>query len=630
MKTRIILIAMALAALCPAAEDSPFYLPIRNNDLTALRMLIRDPGPAARDARGNSPLMYAAALGSLDSMRLLLDAGADPNAGNQFDATPLMWCAGDAAKVRLLLSKGAKVDTRSKLGRTALLIAAYNDGAIEGAGLLLEKGADVNARDKGGASVLALAAAANNIELARILIAKGANVNNVDQLGFTPLLFAAGNGDHNAAMVKLLIAHGAQVNVKSADTVETVKNGPLALGHLTPLQFAAQANYEATEALLKAGADINAKDVRNASPLVFAVATDRPNPKIVKLLLDKGADREPALEWARRYQDPAILPLLGLSPAKLEDRAPTASPRRTPREAIAKALAVSQPAAANFVMTGGCVSCHADHLNGIAVSAPKPLGIPADYPLEARRAEATATLRGLMDQEMYQLQDPPPGVDGMEFSLMQLAAAKVPPSLSTDSLVHYTAALQRKEGDWPLFGIVRPPLEDGSFTQTAKGIRVLRVYAIAGRKAEFDERVERAAKWLEAAEPRTTEDRSMQLLGIAWAGHKAPSKRTQQLIAKQRADGGWGQTDNLAFDAYATGEALWALHETGTDASDPVYRRGVEFLIRTQKEDGSWHVATRALGFQPYFQSGFPYDHDQWISQAGTAMASIALSFAAK
>ncbi len=46
-------------------------------------------------------------------------------------------------------------------------------------------------------------------------------------------------------------------------------------------------------------------------------------------------------------------------------------------------------------------------------------------------------------------------------------------------------------------------------------------------------------------------------------------------------------------------------------ASDPVYRRGVDYLLRTQQEDGTWHVVTRALGFQPYFQSGFPYDHDQ-------------------
>jgi squalene cyclase len=64
--------------------------------------------------------------------------------------------------------------------------------------------------------------------------------------------------------------------------------------------------------------------------------------------------------------------------------------------------------------------------------------------------------------------------------------------------------------------------------------------------------------------------------------------------------------------------------------SDAVYRHGVDFLLQTQQEDGTWHVVTRALGFQPYFQSGFPYGHDQWISQAGTAMASIALTFGAK
>ena len=70
-------------------------------------------------------------------------------------------------------------------------------------------------------------------------------------------------------------------------------------------------------------------------------------------------------------------------------------------------------------------------------------------------------------------------------------------------------------------------------------------------------------------------------------------------------------------------------HEAGVPASDSVYRRGVNYLLRTQQEDGSWHVVSRAFSFQPYFQSGFPYGHDQWISQAGTAMASIALTFAA-
>ena len=47
-------------------------------------------------------------------------------------------------------------------------------------------------------------------------------------------------------------------------------------------------------------------------------------------------------------------------------------------------------------------------------------------------------------------------------------------------------------------------------------------------------------------------------------------------------------------------------------------------------EHGTWHVVTRSLTFQPYFESGFPHGHDQWISQAGSALAAMALTFAAK
>ena len=52
--------------------------------------------------------------------------------------------------------------------------------------------------------------------------------------------------------------------------------------------------------------------------------------------------------------------------------------------------------------------------------------------------------------------------------------------------------------------------------------------------------------------------------------------------------------------------------------------------MNTQLEDGSWHVRSRCIPFQPYFESGFPHGHDQWISVAATNWASMALVPAAR
>jgi hypothetical protein len=80
--------------------------------------------------------------------------------------------------------------------------------------------------------------------------------------------------------------------------------------------------------------------------------------------------------------------------------------------------------------------------------------------------------------------------------------------------------------------------------------------------------------------------------------------------------------------AYATGKSLVALHLAGVSASSPAYQRGVKWLLGNQQEDGSWYVQTRALGFQPWFDAGFPHGHNQWISAAGTNWAAMALTYA--
>jgi ankyrin repeat protein len=640
MKIRIVLFAIFLAMVrTGAAGQSRLYASIRNNDRVSLKQLIHDFGVATKDADGNTPLMFAAAVGSVESMRLLLDAGADPNAVNKAGASPLMWCAGDAAKVKLLLTCGASVHAVAEAGRTPLHMTAYYDGSAEVARLLIAKGADVNARDKGGFSVLEVASQNNNLGVARLLLENNAAVNTADMLGQTPLHMAAGSGSQSGDLVRLLLAHGAKVNAPCLDAPMKVSNGDIRLGRLTPLHYAVTANYEAVKALVDAGADVNALDIRNETPLSLAVATDHADPKIVKLLLDRGARRASALKWARLYHNPAVLAVLGLPKERSKsNQASTSIPAlrevavttANVRQAIARALPPCQSASATFLKKGGCISCHAQNLTGLAAYAAKPLAIQADYKLE--QDQTRATVMGYTDtiQDMFQLSDPPGGVDQAVNALLQLMAADMQPGLLTDSIVHYISAGQRKEGDWPIASLVRPPFEDGSFSDTAKAIRVLRHYAAPALKSEMEKHIARGAHWLARAEPVSTEDRAMQILGLVWAGEKAPAGRVHQLVSKQREDGGWGQTDNQASDAYATGETLWALHLAGMAASNPIYQRGVRFLLRTQGQDGTWHVPTRALTFQPYFESGFPYGQDQWISQAGTTYAVIAVTFAAK
>jgi len=105
----------------------------------------------------------------------------------------------------------------------------------------------------------------------------------------------------------------------------------------------------------------------------------------------------------------------------------------------------------------------------------------------------------------------------------------------------------------------------------------------------------------------------------------------QALAAEQRSDGGWAQLPSLTSDAYATGQALVALRESGAmTTSDPVYKRGVQFLLSTQLPDGSWFVKSRAMRIQPFFESGFPFGRDQFVSAAGTNWATQALALAAR
>jgi N-acyl-D-amino-acid deacylase len=216
------------------------------------------------------------------------------------------------------------------------------------------------------------------------------------------------------------------------------------------------------------------------------------------------------------------------------------------------------------------------------------------------------------------------------WQLIGLSSDGQPADLVIDLAINYLAATQMPDGSWPeRWG--RPPLEYSPVSATAVTIRALDLYGFSSRRREFDERIGRAVAWLAKTTPAASEESAMRLLGLVWG--RAPRDvivtAARELASAQRRDGGWAQLPALPSDAYATGQALVALRESGLfKAGSPAFQRGVKYLLGTQEPEGSWHVRGRSLPVQPLFESGFPHGRDQWISAAGSSWAAMALSLA--
>ena len=645
-------LAVAVVGLClapnQAANSAPpksdeVYAAVRANDLAGLRTLIASPADAnARDEQGDVPLLYAAAVGSLETMKLLLDKGADVNAQNGFGTTALMISAVDIAKVRLLVERGANVNLASKQGRTPLFIAAMSDESAAIVTYLVGKGANLKARDAFGNTVLISAAIGNDLNTVRIALDAGVDVNAVGVTGLSPLMLSAGY-HANLAATKLLLAKGAKVNAVAESPalfpIDDPKSGPLALHTFTPLLLAMpHASPDVVKTLLDAGADINARDSRNMTPLMFAVATNHQNPAVIRMLIDRGADRtvqsnvgETAADWARKLGVPAGLDLLKVSRPRDAAAAPSTAPSVDVKTATERGMALLESSSQKFFETSGCVSCHHQNIADFAAAEVRAKGLRVDQKAAIDRVKMLAS-------------GPPPGLlyERMDIgvpeifasSLAALAAMGYPANRATDALVADIAASQLADGSWPLVGGIgsRPPAEEALMTRTALCVRSLKAFGPPGRAAEMNARIEKARRWLMAATPVTAEDHNMRLLGLYWAGADAAALKplAAAIAAAQQSDGGWRQIEALGSDAYATGQSMYALAKAGMAANDPVYAKGVAFLLATQAANGSWRVMSRSPKFQAYFNSGFPYAGDQWISAWATGWATMALAQAAR
>jgi ankyrin repeat protein len=594
----------------------------------------------ARDANGNTPLHLAALRENAEAVDALLKHGADANATNLAQATPLHYGIGSERIVRALLQHGAKPDVVSTAGMTPLLGAARHATSAVVIRHLVNAGADVNAIiPQLKMSVLAQAVFGGDHESIRFLLEKGANPNGGE--GFRPLVVAAYTGDREIA--ELLLDRGADVN--SANGF---------FGHALHATFFTGSD-DVAALLIARGADVNLKSKwgHGTPPIVFAAYNEGGNPRIAELLVARGVDvnapndvGETAYSYAlKRGSDTPLLRFLresGATPPAtvprhkpVPHRALSESPKaRTTmiRESAQRAVDALQRSSRAFLENGfvrqeKCVSCHQQSLPGVAFGLARERGLRVDEHELGRQLHAQMNLMwGPAAELARQLGEPfPAAPDDLGFGADALAALRYEPDDTTDGLVHYILRVQRPEGWWAAER--RPPMQDGALSATAWAVRAIQLFPPAGEQPHVRDALHRARTWLAAQKPATHNERVFQLLGLAWSGAEASQLQpyARSLAATQRSDGGWAQLPALAPDAWATGSALVALHKAGIAPPEAVFQRGITHLLQTQFDDGSWWVRSRTWPFQPHFDGQFPHGKDQWISAGGTAWATIAL-----
>ena len=298
------------------------------------------------------------------------------------------------------------------------------------------------------------------------------------------------------------------------------------------------------------------------------------------------------------------------------------------RAAVGKSMVLIQQSPLIFFKKAGCVSCHHQSLPAMAVGFARERGFAVDDKKARELNQTVATMMRARRETMLQAMTDGAGHHSIAYTLAGMAAQDLPADALTDAMTIHMAEGQMPDGYWST-APDRPPVQYSDYTTTALGVWSLRKYAPEGRREEFEERVRRAMNWFTTAgSPVATEEAAFRLLGLGWAGAQASrtAEPTRDLLKRQRADGGWAQFPTLESDAYATGQALAALRLGGGLApATRAYQRGLQYLLDTQREDGSWHVKSRARPFQPYFESGFPHGKDQWISICATSWATIAL-----
>jgi ankyrin repeat protein len=551
--------------------------------------------PQAPQAEVIPPLVEAIWTQDVDAVKRLLDEGADPTATTVSGGGRPAWqwaiVAREDRAVELLLAKVKKVD------RANALLMAANRNDVQLTRALLDREMPIDGRATDGATAVMIAAASGYVETLGLLIERGADVKLQDQHGDTALSAAVRAGSLES--VKVLLSLGAEVDHKDN-------------AGRTPLMWAARSGrLDVLNALIAAGAAINVID--GGGHTALSAAAQKRQATVVEALRAKGGRG---------------------------DTSELSKPLPSPRVAVERSLPLLQRGTAMWDERQRCAPCHHHPMMLRAIGVARRQGFAIDTqlletqlerlrrgPSESRLKEALMSDASVLSASLRTGGDPS---FGSPWFLSSFADANLLEA-NAESEALLIARMQLRDGSWRC-APPRVPIMSSDFTATATAIRSLRTFRSPVNAEELDRRVERAAAWLRTTMPVTTDDKAFRLFGLHWAESEATliADAAALLRPEQNPDGGWAQLRGLNSDAYATGLVLVALHEVGLmRTDDPVYQRGVKYLLESQEPDGSWLVHKRAVPINAYFESGFPHGKFQFISYAGTGWTTMALAYAA-
>jgi hypothetical protein len=307
-------------------------------------------------------------------------------------------------------------------------------------------------------------------------------------------------------------------------------------------------------------------------------------------------------------------------PARAEEPAatPAASPVAIPaatteqvQQTVDRAIGYLQTECDTWLSKRQCAACHHVPMPMWALGEAERQGYTIDKKF---LTEATESLLGsrenLLASRIFpnpaDKPDPRPSGRGLNMGLPFLAvAAQSLSSLnegqkqSLKLIVEEILKKQQPDGSWEFFGTLRrPPINE---TQTTDAAWI--IMAIEGETGPDAPEAQRSAllkaiAWLDTAKlSGIHQDKALKvLMGVRSGKPRETLQPTiDELLALQRADGGWSQTvPELKSDAYATGQTLYVLSLAGYTAERPEIKRAIDFLVATQQPDGTWPMISRS------------------------------------